>query len=242
MLAGLAARRAAGADRHAGLRQHLPAPGGARQHGRHRRPHQRRPVRPRRSAPAGRSTSTSSTASSCRPPGSASTGSRRPCRSSAACSTEPRTTFAGEHYRLTDAVCEPKPVQDPLPILIGAQRRAADARDRRRLRRRVEHLGHPGADRRTSRPCWTSTARGRPRPGVDRPDHAGPRRRWTARGRAAARCPPSAAPRNSSPRRWPRYAALGLDELIVPTGPLGDAAATIEAMELLRAEVFPNVG
>jgi hypothetical protein len=37
------------------------------------------------------------------------------------------------------------------------------------------------------------------------------------------------------------YAALGLDELIVPTAPLGDAAATIEAMELLRTEVFPNV-
>jgi F420-dependent oxidoreductase-like protein len=29
------------------------------------------------------------------------------------------TTFAGQHYRLTDAVCEPKPVQRPLPILIG---------------------------------------------------------------------------------------------------------------------------
>ncbi len=33
----------------------------------------------------------------------------------------PTTTFAGEHYQLTDAVCEPKPVQDPLPIMIGAK-------------------------------------------------------------------------------------------------------------------------
>jgi F420-dependent oxidoreductase-like protein len=32
---------------------------------------------------------------------------------------QPRTTFDGEYYRLTDAVCEPKPVQEPLPILIG---------------------------------------------------------------------------------------------------------------------------
>jgi alkanesulfonate monooxygenase SsuD/methylene tetrahydromethanopterin reductase-like flavin-dependent oxidoreductase (luciferase family) len=32
---------------------------------------------------------------------------------------QPRTTVAGEHYQVTDAVCEPKPVQDPLPILIG---------------------------------------------------------------------------------------------------------------------------
>jgi F420-dependent oxidoreductase-like protein len=30
-----------------------------------------------------------------------------------------RTTLAGEYYQLTDAVCEPKPVQDRLPIMIG---------------------------------------------------------------------------------------------------------------------------
>ncbi|HEX8804102.1 MAG TPA: TIGR03560 family F420-dependent LLM class oxidoreductase [Acidimicrobiales bacterium] len=33
---------------------------------------------------------------------------------------QPTTTFAGRHYRLTDALCEPKPVQRPLPILVGA--------------------------------------------------------------------------------------------------------------------------
>ena len=32
---------------------------------------------------------------------------------------QPTTTLDGEYYRLTDAVCEPKPIQDPLPILIG---------------------------------------------------------------------------------------------------------------------------
>ena len=31
---------------------------------------------------------------------------------------EPTTTFAGTHYRLTDALCEHKPVQHPLPILV----------------------------------------------------------------------------------------------------------------------------
>ncbi len=30
-----------------------------------------------------------------------------------------RTTFAGKHYTLTDAVCEPKPIQKRLPLLIG---------------------------------------------------------------------------------------------------------------------------
>ncbi len=34
---------------------------------------------------------------------------------------EPTTTFAGRHYRLTDALCEPKPVQAELPILVGAK-------------------------------------------------------------------------------------------------------------------------
>ncbi len=34
---------------------------------------------------------------------------------------QPFTTFHGAHYRLTDALCEPKPVQDPLPFLIGGK-------------------------------------------------------------------------------------------------------------------------
>lgn len=34
--------------------------------------------------------------------------------------TEPRTTFAGRHYRIEDAPCEPKPVQQPHPpIMVG---------------------------------------------------------------------------------------------------------------------------
>jgi alkanesulfonate monooxygenase SsuD/methylene tetrahydromethanopterin reductase-like flavin-dependent oxidoreductase (luciferase family) len=35
--------------------------------------------------------------------------------------SEPTTTFVGEHYRLADALCEPAPVQDPLPLLVGAK-------------------------------------------------------------------------------------------------------------------------
>ena len=33
--------------------------------------------------------------------------------------TEPRSNFEGRHYRLVDAPCEPKPVQSPLPLLVG---------------------------------------------------------------------------------------------------------------------------
>lgn len=33
--------------------------------------------------------------------------------------TEERTTFAGTYFSVSDAPCEPKPVQSPLPILVG---------------------------------------------------------------------------------------------------------------------------
>lgn len=33
--------------------------------------------------------------------------------------TEKTTTFDGTYYQLTDALCEPKPVQSPLPLLVG---------------------------------------------------------------------------------------------------------------------------
>lgn len=33
--------------------------------------------------------------------------------------TNDRTTFVGKHFTITDAPCQPRPVQDPLPILVG---------------------------------------------------------------------------------------------------------------------------
>ncbi len=33
--------------------------------------------------------------------------------------TNETTTFDGEYYHVTDALCEPKPVQSPLPLLVG---------------------------------------------------------------------------------------------------------------------------
>ena len=34
--------------------------------------------------------------------------------------SENRTNFAGEHFTITDAPCDPKPMQSPIPILVGS--------------------------------------------------------------------------------------------------------------------------
>jgi alkanesulfonate monooxygenase SsuD/methylene tetrahydromethanopterin reductase-like flavin-dependent oxidoreductase (luciferase family) len=68
---------------------------------------------------AGSSTNTNSTAWRSASPVSASTDSPRTGR--ARRPAEPAdTTFAGRYYQLTDAECDPKPMQSSLPLLVGA--------------------------------------------------------------------------------------------------------------------------
>ena len=71
------------------------------------------------SAPAGRSTSTPPTASPSRRTASASTSSRSRSRPSGGCCAQDVTDFSGTHVQLTEARCEPKPVQAELPIWVG---------------------------------------------------------------------------------------------------------------------------
>ena len=56
--------------------------------------------------------------------------------------TQPRTTYEGEHYRLRDARCEPKPVQQPHPpILIGG---SGEKRTLRTVARVAQHWNFVG--------------------------------------------------------------------------------------------------
>ena len=155
----------------------------------------------------------------------------------------PTTTFAGKHYTLTDALCEPKPVQDPLPILVGA---GGD----RMLRLVARH-----AD------AWNTW-------GV--PDHIAERSATLTRACEAAGRDPGAVARSAQAlvffvdddeaadrlvERVPRaaiagrperlrdvmaaYAEAGLDEFIVPDFTLGSGPAKLEALDRFIGEVAP---
>ena len=118
------------------------------------------------------------------------------CRVLRALWTEPRASFAGKHYTLTDAKCEPKPLQDPMPLWVGG------AGEKRTLRIVAEHatgwntfFGDVAEYRHKldvlARHCDDV---GRD-PGDDPQADRGPRRACLQRRRVAARRLAAAAPR-----------------------------------------------
>ena len=138
---------------------------------------------------------------------------------------EPVTNVAGKHYTLTDAVAEPKPVQTPLPILIGGKgdrmmgvvARYADEWNLWALPE--SSPSGPGARR---------PLRGhRPRPGHDRPLVPGAvvRHRRPGQGRLPiARTAPRPAVGGTVERLIEAvqgWADVGIDEVIVPDFTLG---------------------
>jgi len=154
---------------------------------------------------------------------------------------EPTTTFAGDHYRLTDALCEPKPVQDPLPILVGAKGDrmlgiAARYADEWNAWGLPDHIAERSAA--LDRAC---DAAGRDPSDIARSAQA--LVMFTEDDAEADRLA-AAVPRPllvGTPERMREvvagYAERGLDELIVPDFTLGPGARKIEALDRFREEV-----
>jgi F420-dependent oxidoreductase-like protein len=154
---------------------------------------------------------------------------------------EPRTTFAGEHYRLTEAPNQPAPVQERLPILIGGggekrtMRMAAQYADEWNawttpevlahkvgvLRRHCDDLGRDPAEIAVSTQAllFLST------------DEA-----WLAdkRGNGIVGTPAKVTEIVAA------YRDAGCDELIIPDFTLGPMARRKDTCDLLINEVAPN--
>ena len=158
---------------------------------------------------------------------------------------ERRTTFAGEHYRVTDAPNQPAPVQRPLPLLIGGggerrtMRIAARYADEwnfwstpevladkvRVLHDHCDALGRDPAELRVSTQALLFMS-------TDSAWVAD--RRTTATGRAIVGTPAEVTDIVG------RYRDAGADELIVPDAPLGPLDDRKEACDLFIGEVAPH--
>lgn len=158
----------------------------------------------------------------------------------------PRTDLDGRHYVLSDAWCEPKPVQDPLPLLIGGKgdrmlglvARLADewnmwglpevlAERSAALERRCEAIDRdPASIRRSTQALVMLT------------DDAERARRFieTVAPRAAF-----AGPIAAFGELVDRWAEVGIDEVIVPDGALGSGPERLERLDALR-DVVPLEG
>jgi F420-dependent oxidoreductase-like protein len=156
---------------------------------------------------------------------------------------EPATTFAGRYYRVTDAVCEPKPLQDGLPILIGAKgerrmlglvARYADewntwglpdliAHKSGVLHQRCEEIGRdPSEIGRSAQAIVFMT------------DDAAQAAELVGR----VPMPAFGGPTDRLAEVVAAYAAAGLDELIVPDNTLGQGSEKLDRMDRLATEVF----
>jgi len=157
-----------------------------------------------------------------------------------------RTTVEGEHYRVTDAVAWPKPVQSRLPFLIGAKgdrmlgvvAEHADewnmwsdpddlAERRSVLDRHCERIGRDPGQIATSTQALTiildDEAKGRELEasmGATRPTVAGPAARFAERVAA--------------------WRDVGVDEVIVPDFALGGGTRRADAMDTIIEQVAPD--
>jgi F420-dependent oxidoreductase-like protein len=157
---------------------------------------------------------------------------------------EERTTMAGQHYQLTDAVAEPKPLQRPLPLLIGGKgdrmmgvvARHADewnmwgladtiAERAAVLDRRCAAIDRdPGTIKRSAQALVLLTD---------------DRARAEAFVTGAAPRPAVAGTTDDLAEAVMAWRAVGLDEVIVPDFTLGSGPARLERMDAILEAVTP---
>jgi alkanesulfonate monooxygenase SsuD/methylene tetrahydromethanopterin reductase-like flavin-dependent oxidoreductase (luciferase family) len=154
----------------------------------------------------------------------------------------PRTTVHGQHYEVVDALSEPKPLQQPLPILVGGKgdrmlrlvARYADewnmwglaptiAERRAVLDRACERIGRDPSEIRTSAQALVLLT-----------DDEAVAQRLRDAPRAAV-----AGPVSTVVDAVGEWQAIGLDELIVPDFLLGRGQQKLDAMDALLEAVAP---
>jgi alkanesulfonate monooxygenase SsuD/methylene tetrahydromethanopterin reductase-like flavin-dependent oxidoreductase (luciferase family) len=156
---------------------------------------------------------------------------------------QPRTTFSGNHYRITDAPCDPKPVQARLPLLVGG------SGEKRTMRIAATHADEWNAwgsaddfQRRTGLLAVHCAAVGRDPGSIVRSTQAlvylSTDEAWLA---------PLRADRSDRPRllgtpaemvdQVGAYDAVGVDELVIPDWMMGSASRTVDTLDLFWNEV-----
>ncbi len=156
---------------------------------------------------------------------------------------ETRTTFAGAHYRITDAPCDPKPVQARLPLLVGGRGEKRTMRIAARYADEWNAWGSPeDFRRRTAILADHCAAVGRDPGSIARSTQAlvylSTDQAWLARWRDDS----TARPRllgtpTEMVEQVAAYDAVGVDELIVPDWMMGSAARATDTLDLFWNEV-----
>ena len=152
---------------------------------------------------------------------------------------EDATTFHGAYYDITDAPCDPKPVQAPLPILVGT-------RSPRMLRITARHADEWNT---WATPTEAAAHRGALMAACEAAGRDPATMRTTVNALIDLDGPPSsgravlAGSAGQVADQLGQYAELGFDEFILPDWNLGaDAAECADNLARVKSEVIDRVG
>lgn len=165
--------------------------------------------------------------------------------------TQETSNFSGRYYQLVDAALAPKPVQDPLPLLIGGGGEKVTLKITAKYADEWNHWGDVATMKQKSAVLEAHCADvGRDPSDIERSaavllfmdkDEARVRERWNAH--PASRRPPGTPGRDifGTPAEIrdivAQYEAIGVNEIIVTDATLGEGDEKIATMDLLMREV-----